>query len=191
MKIVFLITKVVTWPGAFLKGFWEHVACRTLKLRVTDRSYLPADWHCGHARHEPAMSPARAWFLALLPYIPQRILGWLFLGASFAPILLFGLRGKSETQWFWPELVALFLGLSLLCNSFPQWDDAKLLWHVFYSKPDADELEVFRPKYAGLAGKIIFAPANAFFMAGAWLERHGIPAFVTLAVTIAAIALKY
>jgi hypothetical protein len=211
MKILYLITKLVTYPGAFMKGFWEHCACRALKLEVRSRQYLPADWSCGHAQHDPAMSPARAYLLAILPYVAQRVLGWLFLGASVGPLLIFGLRGSGETSFFWLELVSLFLGLSLLCNSFPSWEDARRLWVLFYGKPAPAEgapesppgetepagEETYegkepepQPKRAKLPAKIILAPCNAYFLAGAWLERCGIPAIVAVGATAALLILR-
>ena len=261
MKIVFLITKILTYPGAFMKGFWEHVTCRVLKLQVTDRRYLRPNESCGHAAHAPAMTPAKAYLLSFLPYIAQRILGWVFVGASAAPLLLFNMRGQEENPLFILECVALFLGLSLVCNAFPQWEDAKRHWRLFYGGPTPEEeqvmaaysealLEVFDaveaepsadeaaesaaeiepepevepeveaesaaevesetemeaeeqaeeipalpempevPRFAGRAGKILLAPCNAYFLAGAWLERFGIPAILAIAITAALLVFR-
>ena len=190
MKILYLITKLVTYPGAFMKGFWEHRACRRLKLEVHSRQYLLADWHCGHALHDPAATPAKAFLLAFLPYIAQRILGWIFLGASVGPLLIFGLRGGAETAFFWLEAVALFLGLSLLCNSFPSWEDARLQWDLFYGKAAEEEAPEPQPKRAGLPAKILLAPCNAYFLAGAWAERYGIPAIVAVGLTVVLLIIK-
>jgi hypothetical protein len=205
MKILYLITKLVTYPGAFLKGFWEHCACRVLKLEVRSLQYLPADWNCGHATHGPAATPAKAFLLAFLTYVAQRALGWLFLGASVGPLLIFGLRGSGETSFFWLEAVALFLGLSLLCNSFPSWEDAQRQWRLFFGKPAGEEPEAEespaegegvdeeppaeteparQPQYAKLPAKILLAPCNAYFLAGAWLERFGVPAIIAVGLTV-------
>ena len=263
MNTIYLITKILTYPGAFLKGFWEHVACRILKLQVTDRSYLRPNEMCGHAVHTPAMSPAKAYLLSLLPYIPQRVLGWIFTGASAAPLLLFNVRIREDyPMLFIFQIIALFVGLSLLCNSFPQWEDAKRHWRLFYGKPTPEEEQTAQafsealfaafeaaetapaeeaaddepaaaaeaegetaveveseaeaeagaapeaegeapsgeapalpempalPKFAGLAGKIIFAPCNAYFLAGAWLERFSIPAIAAILITVVALVLR-
>jgi len=233
MKTVYLITKILTYPGAFMKGFWEHVACRMLRLRVTDRRYLCFNELCGHVAHAPAMTPAKAYLLSLLPYIAQRILGWVFVGAAAAPLLIFNMRTQAENPLFLLEVAALFLGLSLVCNAFPQWEDAKRHWRLFYGGPTPEEeqamaeysealLEVFDavetaepeteaaseeqeeqpvevpalpempevPRFAGLAGKIILAPCNAYFLAGAWLERFGIPAILAIAITAAVLIVR-
>jgi len=233
MKIIYLITKILTYPGAFMKGFWEHVACRVLKLQVTDRRYLRPNEACGHASHAPAMTPAKAFLFSFLPYIAQRILGWIFLGASVAPLLIFNMRGEGNPM-FVMQIAALFLGISIICNSFPQWEDAKRHWRLFYGAPAPEEEQAMQeyseallaafdavpepeeaeatpeeqeapeaepnppdlpempegPRFAGLAGKIIFAPCNAYFLAGAWLESRGIPAIAAILITAAVLIFR-
>jgi len=139
MDTLYLFTKIITYPGAFMKGFWEHVTCRALELRVTSRRYMDANETCGHAAHAPAMSAVKAFLLSLLPYLAQRALGWLFLGFSVAPLLLFNLRSREENPLLLLEYLALFLGLCLLCNSFPQWEDARRQWRLFYGRPMPEE----------------------------------------------------
>ena len=243
MKTLYLITKILTYPGAFMKGFWEHVTCRILKLQVTDRRYLRPNEACGHAAHTPAMTPARAFLLSFLPYIAQRILGWIFLSASTVPLLLFGMRGGAGNPLFVLQIAALFLGISIICNSFPQWEDAVRHWRLFYGAPTPGEEQAMQayseallaafeavpapeaeeqaetaeeqaepeeqdvpepeeiippelpempalPRFAGPVGKIIFAPCNAYFLAGAWLEARGIPAIAAIVITAAVLIFR-
>ncbi|MDR0531048.1 MAG: hypothetical protein LBG83_03160 [Oscillospiraceae bacterium] len=148
MRILYLITKIITYPGAFLKGFWEHVTCRMLKLPVRSTQYLrSSDW-CGHAEHDPANTPAKAWLMCFLPWLAQCVLGSIFLAASAIPLLLFGLRGTDQTQFFWLEIICLFLGLSIACNAFPQRGDAKRMWHLFYESPTEDEVKAMAARLA-------------------------------------------
>jgi|GEM_PF-4708387 len=140
MKIIYLITKIITYPGAYLKGFFEHLTCRALGLPVLSNRYLRSTLWCGHAEHLPAATPSQAFMLCFLPFMLQFLLGGIFLGASVGPLLIFGLRGPAETSLFWLEVICLFLGFSLICNAFPQWSDAKRLWHLFYGKPNEEEL---------------------------------------------------
>ena len=140
MKIIYLITKIVTYPGAYLKGFFEHLTCRALGLPVYSNRYLRSTQWCGHAEHAPASTPAAAFLLCLIPFVLQFLFGCIFLGASVGPLLIFGLRSPAETSLFWLEILCLFLGFSLVCNSFPQWSDAKRLWHLFYGSPTEEEL---------------------------------------------------
>ena len=244
MKIVYLITKILTYPGAFLKGFWEHLTCRILKLQVTERRYLRPDETCGHAAHAPAMTPAKAFLFSWMPYLAQHMLGFIFLGASVPSLLIFGMRDLEQNPLAVVQYAALFLGLSIICNSFPQWEDAKRHWRLFYGAPTPAEEQAMReysealmeafdavpapvededaiaveeavaeeeviaseepaevippalpempelPRFAGLAGKIILAPANAYFLAGAWLEKYGITTIAAIAITIAVLLLR-
>jgi len=251
MNMLYLITKTITYPGAYLKGVWEHMTCRTLRIPVRSRSYLRANEWCGHAEHEPAMTPVKAFLLCFLPFLAQCVFGAVFLGASVGPLLVFGVRG-GEVAWlvFFFAAVCLFLGVSVACNAFPQWSDAKRLWHLFYGKPTEEELALLEadiaqtvaaieeieeaeeddedeeeeafdegeeieefgdlwtqedvdtaaqptappqtaPKFAGLFGKILFAPCNAFFYAGAALERWGVTAILAVGITVLLLILNY
>ena len=285
MKIIYLITKIITYPGAYLKGFFEHLTCRALGLPVLSNRYLRSTLWCGHAEHLPAVTPAQAFLLCFFPFMLQFLLGGIFLGASVGPLLIFGLRSSAETSFFWLEVISLFLGISLMCNAFPQWSDAKRLWHLFYGKPNEEELALMEaetkealaaielleeeaaiaaameaqetailsgeelsdeeladefaadelveeaseespaeefaadeelsgeefagedfaneepaendpfalapaPRFAGLFAKIIFAPCNLFFMAGAFMEYTGLSTILALGVTIAALILN-
>jgi len=65
---------------------------------------------------------------------------------------------------------------------------------IDFTDPDPAAVPVAadaRPKYAGWFGKIVFAPCNAWFLAGAWAEKNGIPAILALGTVIAMLALKY
>ncbi|MCL2447168.1 MAG: hypothetical protein FWD06_10430 [Oscillospiraceae bacterium] len=175
MKTIYLISKFITLPGAFLKGFWEHLACRLLHIPVENANYLPADVHCGHVQNSPAQSPAQSFLLALLPYLAQRALAWIFIAAAAPPLLLFGVRSAQESHFFFLYLVALYFGLSLLCNSFPSWPQAQQQWRLFYGET----------AQASSTAKILLAPCNAWFFLGAWLEKTGIFTLVLFAAVIA------
>ena len=286
MKIIYLITKIITYPGAYLKGFFEHLTCRALGLPVRSNRYLRSTLWCGHAEHLPAAAPAQAFLLCFIPFMLQFLFGCIFLGASVGPLLIFGLRGPAETSLFWLEVICLFLGFSLVCNAFPQWSDARRLWHLFYGKPNEEELALMEaetkealaaielldeeaanaaaveaqetailtgeelageeptsgtlaeefageeeileeefaaedavfaeasaeelaeeftgeepaennpfaltpaPKFAGLFAKIVLAPCNLFFMAGAFMEYTGLSTIAAIAITIAALILN-
>jgi len=174
MKMIFFISKLITTPGAFLKGFWEHLTCRLLGLAVQGNSYLPADYHCGHVHNSPTKTPTQAFLLALLPYLAQRVLAWVFIAASAPPLLLFGVRNAQDSHFFFLYLVALYFGLSLLCNSFPSWPQMQRQWELFYGAKAK----------AGKAAKILLVPCNAWFFAGAWLEKTGVFTFVLFSAVI-------
>ncbi|MDR1465661.1 MAG: hypothetical protein LBJ11_10250 [Oscillospiraceae bacterium] len=136
MKIVYLISKLFSYPGAFLKGFWEHLTCRVLKVPVYDRVYLLANYHCGHTWHGPVRKTSTLFLLAFLPWLAQKLTALIFLCASAIPLILFGLRSATETSAFFFNLLCLFLGLSCLSNAYPEWEDAKELWRRVYHGED-------------------------------------------------------
>jgi len=174
MKTIYLISKFITLPGAFLKGFWEHLACRLLGIAVQNANYLPADFHCGHVQNDSTDSSAQHFFLALLPYFAQRVLAWIFIAAAAPPLLLFGVRSAQQSHFFFLYLVALYFGLSLLCNSFPSWAQAQQLWSLFYGKS----------AQTNRISKLLLAPCVAWFCLGAWLEKTGIFTLALFAAVI-------
>jgi hypothetical protein len=163
MSIVYLITKVLTFPGAYFKGFWEHLTCRMLKIPVTNGSYLRGNNWCGHAQHELPACPKKAFLVAFLPWAAQKLLALIFLCASAIPLFLFGLRGMRETGFFYVEILFLYVGVSFLCNAYPHGMDARNLWRLFYRVKE-------RPAFAA---RLLLAPFNAALCFFSLLERTG------------------
>ncbi len=191
MTVVYLISRILTYPAAYLKGFWEHWTCRILKVQVLRGGYLRSDEYCGHIEHAPAQSPGKAFLLVFLPWLAQKLLALLCLTAAAVPLLVFGLRGSSETIFFWVEVVLLYLGVSFLCNAYPIWGDAKNLWRLFYApKAQDDAPEAEKPKKASLLARILLAPINVSFMACAWLERFGLQILLWFGLAVALYLLR-
>ncbi|MCL2107274.1 MAG: hypothetical protein FWH26_09520 [Oscillospiraceae bacterium] len=181
MKILYLVSKILSYPGAFLKGFWEHLSCQLLKIRVLRPGYLRGGEYCGHVEHEAAGSAKRAFLLAWLPHMAQWLLAAVFLLASAVPLLLFGLRGVRETRFFWLEMLFLYLGLSCLCNAFPTYSEAQHLY-AFFCKDNENTDLASGPKASKESTDSANGPKALKLFAwalrsGAWLERYGIPVF--------------
>ncbi|MDR2647002.1 MAG: hypothetical protein LBB67_02640 [Oscillospiraceae bacterium] len=197
MNIIYLISKIITSPGAFMKGFWEHITCRLLKIDLLSRGYLQNNDYCGHAEHSLAKSAPKAFLTAFLPWLFQNVLALAFLGASVLPILVFGIRGAGESSFFWPQILFLFLGLSMLCNAYPHYDDALQNWGLFYHRDallyaQGEITEEDRPAINPVPpiARVLFAPINALFMLGAWLEKTGLSVLLCFGCAILAFALR-
>ena len=63
MRIVYIIGKYLTLPGAFLRAFWEQLTCLLLGIPVENTGYLRADEMCGHIEHILPKKPAAAYTL--------------------------------------------------------------------------------------------------------------------------------
>ncbi|MDR3314137.1 MAG: hypothetical protein LBS96_06735 [Oscillospiraceae bacterium] len=181
MSIVYLITKILTYPAAYFKGFWEHLTCRILDIPVVRGGYLRSNHFCGHVEHAPAQSAGKAFLLAFLPWLAQKLMALVFLTASAVPLFLFGLRGASETSFFWVELILLFIGLGFLCNAYPLRADFDVLWHSFYKAEQKPSI----------VARILLAPLNATFAAGAWLEHYGVSILIWFGAAVALYIVAY
>lgn len=173
MSVVYLIARILTYPAAYLKGFWEHAVCRALRIPVTRGGYLRSCRWCGHVEHETADTPSKAFLVVFLPWLFQKLLALLFLTASAVPLLWFGLRGGSETSFFWLEIIFLYLGVSCLCNAYPVIDDAQNLWRLFYSAAPLSGGDGGETMKVSAVARVLLAPLNVAFVLGAWLESCG------------------
>ena len=54
MRTVYIITRIITFFGAYLRGFWEHLTCKILALPVEVPGYLRLDEACSHVEHSLA-----------------------------------------------------------------------------------------------------------------------------------------
>ena len=185
MSVIYLIARILTYPAAYLKGFWEHTVCRALKIPVTRGGYLRSCRWCGHVEHEKAETPWKAFLVVFLPWLFQKLLALLFLTASAIPLLLFGLRGSSETSFFWIESIFLYLGVSFLCNAYPILDDAQHLWRFFYSAVPPSEEGSEKAKRPSPIARVLLAPLNVSFVLCAWLESYGAQVVIWFGAAVA------
>ena len=47
MTALYIASKILTFPGAYIRGFWEQLTCRILGLPVEIPGYLRIDEACG------------------------------------------------------------------------------------------------------------------------------------------------
>ena len=83
--VIYLIGKVLTFPGAYIKAFFEHLIARAFSIPVEDTKYLRNTDGCGHVEHDAIDSKAKAFFYCLLPGLFNAIIG--------APMLYMGFAG--------------------------------------------------------------------------------------------------
>ncbi len=157
MRIINVIVKVLTFPAAFLKGFWEQRFCRMMGIPVESKKIFGSGEMAGHIEHEPIRSPKKSfWFCFLSGFMvfltglviaAPALFGWLYLDVA-SPLMKY--------------LVISWLGLSfnMFANIFPSVEDALMMWEKY--------------KEMGKGARIILAPAAAIMYAGAYAESWGI-----------------
>ena len=154
MVKVYEIIKILTFPGALLKGFLEHLFCRIFKVPVEYSDYMQRNELCGHVEH--LLAPHKGSFgICFGPHIIMVLLGLLI---SFpAAVNLFYLGTFS-----WLSVILLYVGLSFLTNAFPLVEDALNMWDELYS----DESK--------RVSKVLLAIPAAVLYAGAYIEKFGL-----------------
>lgn len=169
MSTIYVIGKVITLPGAYIKTFWEHFVCRLLGIPVETRDYLTYDESLGHVEHEFPKTLPRTFLFCWLPGLANRLLGVPMFFAGALGILFLGvepiIRESGEKTWiFYVYLVLLYLGIALLSNIFPLVEDALLLWERLYGANST----------ANIVWKILLFIPTVCMVLGSYLEQYSI-----------------
>ena len=162
MTVIYVIVKYLTIIGTFTKAFFEHLSCRVYEVLIEDGRYLAKSEMCGHIEHEFIKKRSVCFGICFFPFFFNLILGLMFLSAGAMNILYIGEFFTSSGLPNFLSFLFLWIGISMMTNLFPQWEDALTLKELIYSKDSS------------IAVKIIAAPIFAILYVGAFLERKGV-----------------
>lgn len=177
MNLIYVISKYITIIGAVLKGFWEHLFCRMMAVPVQDARYLQANELCGHVEHDFTKKKSVSFFLCYLPGLMNRFFGYgMFIGSFIG---LFVLEVPTSAPSFWIYLVLLYLGVSLLSNNAPLYEDALNNWELIYGK-ESD---------TNIAAKIFAFIPSVYMLVSAWLEKNALGLLLFVLAIVAGIIL--
>lgn len=172
MTAVYVVSKYITVIGSILKGFWEHLFCRILGVPVSDARYLQANELCGHVEHDFTKTKAITFFLNYLPGMMNRMFGYgMIIGGYLG---LFYIKAQPNVVAFWFYVVFYYLGVSLLCNNAPLYEDALNNWDLLYGK--GSKTNIFAKIFA-------FIP-SVYFIVSAWFEKNSLSLLVWIALTL-------
>lgn len=172
MSVIYVISKYLTFIGATLKGFWEHLFCRILGIPVSDARYLQANELCGHVEHDFTKTKAVTFFVNYLPGMMNRLFGYGMVIGGF--LGLFFLDAGTDTIAFWIYIVLYYIGVSLLCNNAPLYEDALNNWDLLYGKDSQ----------TNLVAKIFAFIPSVYFLVSAWIEKNGLSIVLWAAITL-------
>lgn len=156
MRIIYVIVKLLTFPGAMTHAFFEHLSCRVCKILVDDARTLRTDEMLSHIEHELVKRRAPSFDICFIPFLFNLFFGIMTVSSAAVAILYLG-SYKNALLWF-----LLYIGISFLTNLFPQMEDVLMLKENIYN----GKTNIFI--------KIIVAPFFAVFYIGAQLERFGL-----------------
>ena len=161
MTALYIASKILTFPGAYIKGFWEHLTCKILGLPVEVPGYLRIDEACGHVEHVLPKKGFAAYLMSTGPAFMNFNIGiWLFL-AGFVNLYYMGITPYDSVGLFVMYVLMTYVGASMLCNIFPLVEDAMNLYDLLYSQ-----------KKGNAIGRILAFIPTVVTYAGAYLEKY-------------------
>lgn len=181
MTTVYVIFKILTFPGTFVKGFWEHLICKILGLPVETSAYLSLNELCGHVDHTFPQKPFAAFVMATVPSLMNLFIGSAFFGSGYKLIYDMEIGYYESRLAFVLGVFLLYIGISFLCNIFPMVEDAMNLYDILYVQ-----------KKGNTVGRIFaFIPA-VFVYAGSYLEKYCVTSVLWLVfIVVMSIMSKY
>jgi hypothetical protein len=167
MRIIYVIIKVLTLPGAMLHAFFEHMCCRSAKIMIEDERTVRFDEMMSHIEHDLVKRKAASFDICFIPFFLNLAIGNLILMYGSVSILYFG-RFADIFGW-----ICLYLGIALLTNLFPQIEDVMMMNENFYVNN--------KKKFS----KIIVAPFYGIFWLFSRLEKFGLTLITSVAYAVA------
>lgn len=168
MKYIGLFIKWITFPGAFLHAFWEHLICRMYGVPVENNRYMQGAEMSGHVEHDFFPTPTQQFEFCFFPALFNTVLG-LLIGIP-AAIQLFIVGTEKWAALF---IIMLWLGISLLTNINPLIEDAMFMWEGMYKSDEKPNIVV----------RILAFPFAALLYLGSYLNTYGL-SLITSALTI-------
>lgn len=176
MTKLYIASKILTFPGAYLRGFWEQLTCKILGLPVEVPGYLRIDEACGHVEHVMAKKGFAAYLMATGPGFMNFMTGLPIFLAGFLNLNYMGITSKDSVGLFVFYVLMMYVGVSLLCNLFPLVEDAMNLTDLLYKQ-----------KKGNIVGRIFAAIPAGITYVGAFLEKY----CITLVVWVVALVLAF
>ncbi len=161
MTKLYIALKILTFPGAYIRGFWEQLTCKILGLAVEVPGYLRIDEACGHVEHAMAKKGFASYLIATGPGFMNFMTGVPLFLAGFLNLKYMGITAADSLGYFIFYVLLLYAGISMLCNLFPLVEDAMNLFDVVYAK-----------KKSGIIARILMFIPSAVTYAGAYLEKY-------------------
>lgn len=163
MRIIYIIIKTLTLPGAMLHAFFEHMCCRNAKIMIEDERTIRFDEMMSHVEHDLVKRKAASFDICFIPFFLNFVLGNLILMYGSMSILYFA-RYADIFGW-----ICLYLGVALLTNLFPQVEDVMMLSENFFANNEKK------------ASKILVAPFYGIFWLFSRVEKFGLTLFTSVA----------
>ncbi len=167
MRVINIIVKILTFPVAFLKGFWEQRLCKMMGAIVENKKIFQWNEMAGHIEHEPFSTAAKSFWFCFLSGFMVFLMGLIFAVPGILGCLYLDLPVSISKMWC---ISALGGAAACFSNIFPSIEDALMMWEKY--------------KTMKLGARIILAPAAAIMYVGAYAETWGITFLVNHAAYV-------
>ena len=173
MTALYIASKILTFPGAYIKCFWEHLTCKILGLPVEVSGYLRLDEACGHVEHTLASKGGAAYLMVTGPAFMNFSAGlWIFF-AGFVNLRYMGITSYDSVGLFAAYVLMTYVGVSMLCNVFPLVEDVMNLQDLLYGQ-----------KKGNFLGRILAYIPTKIAYAGAFAEKYCITTVLWIIVLV-------
>lgn len=173
MTVIYIICKILTCPGAYLRGFLEHIVAKICGCYIESDGYIRMDEVSGHTDHSFPLKKGGAVAIAFIPGILHFVFGVVLSFAGILPLAL--LKVDFSHHILFPVyIIVTYIGVSMLCNLFPLVDDALFCKERLYGKEGGANIFV----------RIIMFIPTVICIAGAYIERYCINIPVIAAVLV-------
>lgn len=156
MTALYYITRFLTFPGAMVRGVWEHIVCKICGIPVENNRLLRADELCSHVEHELAPTARKAFLVCFVPAFMNAILAFFLSTPAIIGYFYFEMASAESTII---NLVSYYFAFSLFVNSYPTVEDALNMREKVY-------------KEGNLLQKIFYIPGFVVCYIGAFLEKY-------------------
>lgn len=155
MTYIYVATRIFTYFGTELRVFWEQLVLRFFKIAQEDTRTFKSSEMCGHIEHELTENLSSSFCMCFVPFILNFILGCCLLLTGSYRVFYIG-------DVSFVSLIFLWVGVSLLSNCAPSFEDALSLKDYLYKKE------------TNIIVKILLTPHFAVAYACAYLERFSL-----------------
>lgn len=165
MTALYVITKYLTFPGAFLRCFWEQFMCKLNKLPIENRKCLQTNEMCGHIEHEIVNGKVKSFFFAFVPGFMTFIMGIVCIIPPLFNLLVLDVSSVGTKIVCY---VLLYFAVSMFTNIFPSIEDALVMWENYTQ--------------LGIGLKILFFLGAVIMKVGAFCEKYTVTFWTNLAI---------
>ncbi len=169
MTFLYELTRLLTFPGAFVRCFWEQIVCRICGVPVEDNRYLRADELSSHVDHELMPTASSAFAICFVPAFFNAIGAF---ALAIIPLAYLFIYETTNTVLAVVCAVSYWLACSLYINSYSLIEDAKNMIGKVYGDGN-----IFQ--------KVLYAPAAAILYIGSYLEAYGVTFIAVIVATVA------